>query len=560
MGQPREAGRHPEAVSDTPPAAAIDAGSFDFIVVGAGAAGCLLANRLSADPRHRVLLLEAGGHDRSLWYRIPVGYRHTIGNPGCDWCFDAEPEPGLGRRVLRHPRGKVIGGSTAINGMVVIRGQAADYDGWRALGLPGWGWDEVLPFFKRHEDFFGGADALHGAGGEWHVDGARMHWPVLDAVQAACSEAGIPAVSDFNRGDNFGVGAIHVNQKHGRRWSAADGFLKPVLKRPNLKLVTGALVDRVEFDGMRASGVCWSVDGRMQRASAGREVVLAAGALGSPQILMRSGIGPAEHLREHGIAPRLDRPGVGANLHDHLQIGLRYRIAGADTLNAAMNSRLAQAAMALRYAFTRRGPLTMAPCQIGLFARSRPEVARADLGYNVLAFSRPAFDAPFDPHPGLTMIVYDLRPTSRGHVRLRSNDAAAPPRIVMNYLATERDRRVAADAIRVTRRIMAGAALAPHRPSETWPGAAVRDDDDGALLAAIAEKANTIFHPVGSAKMGLADDPLAVVDAQLRVIGVGNLRVVDASVMPTIVSGNTATPTLMIAEKGAAMMLAPMVH
>jgi choline dehydrogenase len=548
MGQPREAGRHPEAVNGAP---------FDFIVIGAGAAGCLLANRLSADPRHRVLLLEAGGRDDSIWFRIPVGYRHTIGNPACDWSFAAEPEPQLGRRVLRHPRGKVIGGSTAINGMVAIRGQAADYDGWRALGLPGWGWDEVLPFFKRHEDFFGGADALHGAGGEWRIDAPRMHWPVLDAVGAAAVEAGIPAVDDFNRGDNIGVGPIHVNQKRGRRWSAADAFLKPVLKRPNLKLVTGAMVDRIVFDGPRASGVVWRVDGRVQQANATREVVLAAGAIGSPQILLRSGIGPAGELRAHGIDVRLDRAGVGANLHDHLQIGLRYRLEDAKTLNAAMNSRLAQAAMALRYAATRRGPLTMAPCQIGLFARSRPEVARADLGWNVLAFSRPAFDAPFDPHPGLTMIVYDLRPTSRGHVRLTSADPSAPPVIRMNYLATERDRAVAMDAIRVTRRIVAGRALAAHRPQELWPGPAVRDDDETALLRAVAEKAGTIFHPVGSAKMGPADDPLAVVDAQLRVIGCERLRVIDASVMPEIVSGNTATPTLMIAEKGAALLLAP---
>lgn len=548
MGRAREAGRHPEAVSED--------GAFDFIVVGAGAAGCLLANRLSADPRHRVLLLEAGGRDDSVWYRIPVGYRHTIGNPASDWCFAAEPEPGLNGRVLRHPRGKVLGGSTAINGMVAIRGHAADYDGWRALGLPGWGWDEVLPCFKRHEDFTGGADALHGAGGEWSIDAARMHWPVLDAVRAACNEVGLPSVSDFNRGDNLGVGPIHVNQRKGRRWSAADGFLKPVLRRPNLMVVTGALVDRVSFDGTRASGVSWSANGVAHHASAAAEVVLAAGALGTPQILMRSGIGPAAHLQDHGIAPLLDRPGVGANLHDHLQIGLRWRIQGAATLNAAMNSRLAQAGMALRFALTRRGPLTMAPCQIGLFAKSRPEVARADLGWNVLAFSRAAFDAPFDPFPGLTMIVYDLRPTSRGQLRLGGRDAATPPRFRMNYLATARDRRVAVDAIRFTRRIMAAAALAPFRPAEVWPGPAARDDDEAALLAAAAGKASTIFHPVGSAKMGTADDPFAVVDAQLRVIGAERLRVVDASVMPSIVSGNTATPTLMIAEKGADLLLA----
>ena len=529
---------------------------FDFIVVGAGAAGCLLANRLSADPAHRVLLIEAGGRDDSVWFRIPVGYRHTIGNPASDWCYAGEPEPRLNGRVLRHPRGKVLGGSTAINGMVAIRGQAADYDGWRDLGLPGWGWSEVLPFFRRHEGHFGGESAAHGAAGEWQVAAPRVHWPVLDAVQAAAVAAGIPAVNDFNAGDNEGVGPIHVNQKNGQRWSAADAFLKPVLQRPNLTVATHAQVERVLFDGARACGVTWFAEGAAHQAQASREVILAAGAMASPLILMRSGMGPAAHLAEHGIAPRLDRPGVGANLQDHLQLALRYRLSGARTLNAAMNSRLATAAMALRYALTRRGPLTMAPCQLGLFARSSPGVARADLGYNVLAFSRPAIDAPFDPYPGLTMIAYDLRPTSRGTLRLGGPGVGQAPSIRMNYLATERDRQVAIDAIRLTRRIMAGSAMAAYQPIETWPGPAVRDDDDAALLNAVAEKANTIFHPVGTARMGPAGDPLAVVDAELRVIGLQGLRVIDASVMPLIVSGNTATPTVMIAEKGAAMLLA----
>ena len=531
--------------------------TFDFIIVGAGAAGCLLANRLSADPRHRVLLLEAGGRDRSIWYRIPVGYRNTIGNPESDWCFDGAPEPGLDGRVLRHPRGKVIGGSTAINGMVCIRGQAADYDGWAAQGLAGWRWADVLPYFRQHEDRPGEPSELHGQGGEWPAAAPRIWWPVLDALRQATVQAGIPAVDDFNGGDNFGVGPIEVNQRRGARWSAADAFLKPVLKqRPNLQLVTGAVVDRVGLDGTRASDVHWRWQGRPCVARASREIVLAAGAIGSPAVLLRSGIGPSAQLGPLGIATHVQRAGVGGNLHDHLQLGLRFELRNARTLNAVMHSRWRLAASALQWALARRGPLTMAPCQLGLFARSSPAVERADLGYNVLAFSRESFAAPFDTFPGITMIAYDLRPTSRGSLQLTSADPLAPPRIRMNYLATERDRRVAIDAIRLTRRILRGSAMAAHAPSELGASAAISDRDDAALLAHARAQANTIFHPVGSARMGRADDPLAVVDAELRVIGTQGLRVIDASVMPEIVSGNTATPTLMIAEKGAAMALA----
>lgn len=534
---------------------AADTAQYDYIIVGSGAAGCLLANRLSADPGNRVLLLEAGGPDRSIWYRVPVGYRYTIGSPQSDWCYVSEPEPGLNQRVLKHPRGKVLGGSTAINGMVCIRGQAADYDRWRDLGLPGWGWSDVLPFFKQHEDFFEGANEHHGAGGEWRVDASRMWWPLLDSVRDAAVEAGIPATGDFNRGDNDGVGPIHVNQRNGRRWSAADGFLKPVRNRPNLTVETDALVDRVLVAEGRATGVAWRSGEVARSAKAIREVVLAAGALGTPQILMRSGIGPAAHLAEHGIRTIADRPGVGANLHDHLQIGLRYRLEDADTLNAVMNSSLAKAGIALRYAVTRRGPLTMAPCQLGIFTRSDPSVAQPDLGYNVLAFSREQFNAPFDPFPGLTMIVYDLRPTSRGELRLNSSDPAVAPRIRFNFLDTERDRHVAANAIRVTRRILRQPALARYKPREAWAGTGVSDDDEAGLIDAAANNGTSIFHPVGTARMGRKDDPMAVVDAALRVIGVAGLRVIDASVMPTLVSGNTATPTVMIAEKGATMLL-----
>jgi choline dehydrogenase-like flavoprotein len=464
---------------------------------------------------------------------------------------------------MRHPRGKVLGGSTAINGMVAVRGQAADYDAWAAMGLPGWGWADVLSDFVRIESHVLGAQRGHGEQGEWRIDAPRMHWTVLDTVRAAAVQCGIRVVDDFNGpdGDHEGVGPIHVNQHRGARSSAADAFLAPARSRPNLRVITGALVDHVRFDDhddpLRATGVRWiDAAGGAHVAKARGAVVLSAGALASPAILQRSGIGDAAALSARGITPRLHLPGVGANLHDHAQIALRYRLAdGTRTLNQAMNSRIAQAWMAARWAITRSGPLTMAPCQVGLFAKSRPDVERADLGWNVLAFSRAAFDAPFDPFPGLTMIVYALRPTSRGVLSIAGADPREPPRFTMNYLATDEDRRVGIDSMRVTRRIMRAAAMAPLAPREQWPGDAVRDDDEAALLDALASKLGTIYHPVGTARMGAPGDAMAVTDARLAVHRTRALRVIDASVMPSIVSGNTATPTVMIAERAARMLV-----
>jgi len=535
-------------------------GDYDYIIVGAGSAGCLLANRLSADPGKRVLILEAGGRDNWIWFHIPVGYLFAIGNPRSDWCFKTEPEPGLNGRSLNYPRGKVIGGSSAINAMIYMRGQAADYDHWRQLGLAGWGWDDVLPFFKRHENHFLGESAAHSAGGEWNIETPRVHWDLLDAFQAAAAQAGIKSIADFNCGDNEGCCAFHVNQKRGRRVSTARAFLKPVLHRPNLRLETGCLVDGLTFEGRRAVGVRW-------RQGAGREagprmaccrgeVVLAAGSIGSTQILLLSGIGPADHLREQGIDVLLDRPGVGSNLQDHLQLRLIYKVDGVTTLNELYHSPLGLARMLAEYALFRRGPLTMAPSQLGLFTRSDRDQARANLQYHVQPLSLDRFGEPLHKFPAFTASVCNLRPTSRGTVRLRSRDAADPPVIKPNYLATDEDRRIAASAIRLTRRIAAQPALAPFHPDEYLPGAAARDDDEQGLIKAAGDIGTTIFHPVGTAKMGLASDPMTVVDDRLRVTGIERLRVIDASVMPTITSGNTNAPTMMIAEKGAALLRA----
>ncbi|WP_407051484.1 GMC family oxidoreductase [Methyloraptor flagellatus] len=529
-------------------------GDFDYIVVGAGSAGCVLANRLSADPTKRVLVLEAGGRDNWIWFHIPVGYLFAIGNPRADWLFETEKEPGLNGRSLKYPRGKVIGGCSAINGMISMRGQAADYDHWRQLGLAGWGWDEVRPIFRKLDDHFLGDSEHHAVGGEYRVEKARLHWAVLDAVAAAAQEMGVPATEDFNRGDNTGVGYFHVNQKRGIRWSTARGFLKPALKRPNLKLETGVLVEKVLVENGRATGVRFRRDGRTIEARARGEVILSAGAIGSIQILQLSGIGPGEWLAEHGLPVVLDKPGVGRNLQDHLQQRAIFKVSGIKTLNETYHSLTGRALMGLEYLVNQSGPMAMAPSQLGIFTKSSPDHERSNIEFHVQPLSLDKFGEPLHRFPAITVSACNLRPSSRGVVKLRSADPSAKPIIAPNYLSTDDDRTVAADAIRVTRRLMKQAAMAPYRPEEYLPGPTV-GDDDAALAKAAGDIGTTIFHPVGTAKMGLASDPMAVVDERLRVFGIEGLRVIDASIMPTITSGNTNTPTLMIADKGARMVL-----
>jgi len=534
-------------------AASLVEAEFDYIVVGAGSAGCVLANRLSADPTRRVLLLEAGGNDNWIWFHIPVGYLFAIGNPRSDWMFKTEPEPGLNGRSLNYPRGKVIGGSSAINAMIYMLGQAGDYDHWRQLGLPGWSWSDVRPYFRKHVDHFLKSEH-HATGGEWRVEYPRVSWEILEAFRAAANQYGIPTVEDFNTGDNEGVSYFHVNQKLGRRWSAARGFLKPVLHRRNLQLETGCLVEGLELNGKRASGVRWRQNGEPRRARCRGEVILAAGSIGSPHIMMLSGIGPAPQLTQFGIPVVLDRPGVGANLHDHLQLRTIFKVSGAKTLNETYASLFRRLGMGLDYVLRRRGPMTMAPSTLGAFTKSDPTQDRANIQYHIQPLSLDKFGEPLHPFPAFTASVTNVRPTSRGALTLKSKDPSQAPAIRPNYLATPEDQRVAVDSIRVTRKIVAQPALQKYSPLEYLPGPSV-GDDEASLVKAAGNIGTTIFHPVGTARMGRDDDTRAVVDARLRVIGIDRLRVADASVMPSITSGNTNSPTMMIAEKGAAMIL-----
>jgi choline dehydrogenase len=530
-------------------------GEFDYIVVGAGTAGCIVANRLSADPANRVLILEAGGNDNWIWFHIPVGYLFAIGNPRSDWMFKTEPEAGLNGRSLAYPRGKVIGGSSAINAMISMRGQAADYDHWRQLGLTGWGWNDVLPAFRGLEDHFLGDSEHHGIGGGWRIEAPRLSWAVLDAVEQAAEQMGIKRIPDFNTGDNEGVGYFHVNQRRGRRWSSARGFLKPALHRQNLRLEKHVLADRLIVENGRAVGVRFIQDGEIVEVRTKGEVILSSGAIGSTQVLHRSGIGPSDWLAPLGIEPVLDRQGVGRNLQDHLQQRAIYKVSGIKTLNESYYSLIGRGLMGLDYAFRRRGPLTMAPSQLGIFTRSDPRRERANIQFHVQPLSLDKFGDPLHRFPAITVSACNLQPTSRGTVCIKSAAPDQAPSIAPNYLATDDDREVAADAIRTTRRLMKQAALTPYHPDEYLPGPAV-GDDDASLAKAAGDIGTTIFHPVGTAKMGTASDPMAVVDERLRFHGIAGLRVVDASVMPTITSGNTNTPTAMIAEKGSAMILA----
>lgn len=530
-----------------------DFGSYDYVVVGAGSAGCVLANRLSRDPSVRVLLLEAGGKDDWIWFHIPVGYLFAIGNPRADWLMQTEPVPGLNGRRLNYPRGKVIGGSSAINAMIYMRGQAQDYDGWRQLGLEGWGWEDVRPIFRKHQDHARPDDEHHSGGGEWRVDYPRVRWQLLDAVIEACVAAGIPATDDFNRGDNSGVGYFQVNQKNGRRWSAARGFLDPIRGRPNLRIETGVLVERVAIEDGRATGVVFSRGGERGTARAAGEVILSAGAVKSPQLLELSGIGDGARLQALGLETRAHLPGVGENLQDHLQLRPIFKVEGVRTLNEDYRKLWKRAWMGLEYALFRKGPLTMAPSQLGAFARSSTDYETPNLQFHFQPLSLDKFGDGLHPFSAFTASVCNLRPSSRGTIHAASPDPQAQPAIQPNYLDTEEDRRVAADAIRLTRRIVAEKPLARFRPQEYMPGPDLTSEED--LATAAGAIGTTIFHPVGTAKMGVDGDPTAVLDARLRVRGVTGLRVVDASAMPRITSGNTAAPTMMIAEKAAGMIL-----
>ena len=544
----------------------------DYIVCGAGTAGCLLANRLSADRSKRVLLIEAGGYDDYLWIHIPVGYLYCIGNPRTDWCYSTEPDPGLNGRRLIYPRGKVLGGSSSINGMIYMRGQARDYDAWGAAGNPGWSWAECLPHFMAHEDFHRGADEWHAApgfdptgrrvGGEWRVEKQRLRWDILDAFALAAQQAGIPASDDFNRGDNEGVGYFEVNQKGGVRWNAVKAFLRPAAKRANLQVWTGAHIARLLLEPatgpnegrLTAAGVevlpAGGAAPLQVRLNPGGEVLLCTGAIGTPQLLQLSGIGPAGLLAAHGVEVRHALEGVGANLQDHLQIRAVYGVEGARTLNTSARSLWGKAKIGLEYALRRSGPMSMAPSQLGAFTRSSPGRPHANLEYHVQPLSLDAFGQPLHAFNAFTASVCNLNPTSRGTVAIRSPRCDVAPAIAPRYLATEADRLIAAQSLRLTRRIVAQPALARYRPHEVKPGAQFETDAELAQLA--GDIGTTIFHPVGTARMGPAGDPGAVVDARLRVHGVAALRVVDASVMPSITSGNTNSPTLMIAERAAA--------
>ncbi|WP_011299499.1 GMC family oxidoreductase [Cupriavidus necator] len=527
--------------------------TFDYIIVGAGSAGCVLANRLTQDADVNVLLLEAGGKDDYHWIHIPVGYLYCIGNPRTDWLYRTVAEKGLNGRSLGYPRGRVLGGSSSINGMIYMRGQREDYDDWARLsGDDGWRWDNVLPLFKRSEDHHRGPSEFHGAGGEWRVEAQRLRWDILERFIDAAEQAGIPRTDDFNRGDNFGVGYFEVNQRRGIRWNTSKAFLRRAADRPNLTIVTGAQVSALTFEGRRCTGVNYVGGGQAHSAAARHEVILAAGAVNTPQLLELSGIGQGERLQALGIQVRHALPGVGENLQDHLQLRTVVKVNGVRTLNTRVASWWGKLGIGLEYAFNQSGPMSMAPSQLGAFARSDASQARPNLEYHVQPLSLDKFGEPLHAFNAFTASVCNLRPTSRGSVHIDSADFRQAPVIAPNYLSTDEDRKVAADSLRLTRRIVASPALAPYRPEEWLPGPGFETDE--ALAEAAGNIGTTIFHPVGTCRMGRPDDPLAVVDHRLRVHGIEGLRVVDASVMPLITSGNTNSPTIMIAERASDML------
>ncbi len=540
---------------------------FDYVVIGAGSAGCLMANRLSADPNNRVLLLEAGKKDNYHWIHIPVGYLYCIGNPRTDWLFKTQPDAGLNGRQLLYPRGKTLGGCSSINGMIYMRGQARDYDSWaEQTGDNRWAWDQCLPDFKAHENHYrldsdsdlSGADresyrSLHGHGGEWRVEKQRLSWEILGSFTDAAVQAGIEKTDDFNKGDNAGIGYFEVNQRSGWRWNTSKAFLKPVISRPNLTVWTESQVEKLDIQDLSCEGVWVNRAGQTVQVTAVKEVVSCAGAIGTPQILQLSGIGPKALLEQHGIEVKLDSPGVGQNLQDHLQIRAVYKVKNVKTLNTMANSLVGKAKIGLEYVFKRSGPMSMAPSQLGAFTRSSEDKEHANLEYHVQPLSLEAFGEDLHPFDAFTASVCNLNPTSRGQVVIQSSNWRDAPLIQPNYLSTEEDRKIAADSLRQVRKIVAQSALAQYEPEEYKPGVQYQTDDELAKLA--GDIATTIFHPVGTAKMGRDDDPMAVCDSQLRVRGIAKLRVVDASVMPTITSGNTNSPTLMIAEKAAGMIL-----
>jgi choline dehydrogenase len=528
-----------------------DEGDYDYIIIGAGTAGCVLANRLTADGTTRVLLLEAGGSDRYHWVQIPVGYLYCIGNPRTDWMMKTAAEPGLNGRTLSYPRGKVLGGCSSVNGMIYMRGQAADYDHWRQLGNPGWGWDDVLPYFRRSEDHCDGESPMHGAGGEWRVERQRLSWEILRAVQEGAKEFGILPRDDFNDGTNEGSGFFQVNQSRGLRWNTARGFLRPAMRRGNLRVVTHALVQRITLDRRRAVGVEWLGDNVPFRARARAEIILAAGAINSPKLLELSGIGQPDHVASLGIPVAHDLPGVGENLQDHLQIRTVFNVRGTSTLNDMAGSLFGKARIALHYALTRSGPMSMAPSQFGMFTKSGPDRETPDLEYHVQPLSTDRLGDPLHPFPAVTVSVCNLRPTSVGSVHAITASPEVHPDIRLNYLATAEDRRIAVASIRQARQIMTARALRPYAPEEWLPGPAVTTDAE--LVTKTGDIATTIFHPVGTCRMG--SDPASVVDPHLKLRGIGGLRVVDASIMPRIVSGNTASPVIMIAERAADLIL-----